>query len=85
MFRVFCLGHNNFSEMLNCDKTEVIIVQVRVNDDCIGCGMCINVCPEVFDFNKDGLSTVIGDANAYPSKVEESAEVCPTNAIEIED
>ena len=60
-------------------------MQVRVNEDCIGCGMCINVCPEVFDFNKDGLSTVIGDADAYPAKVEESAEICPTNAIEIEE
>ena len=47
--------------------------------------MCVNVCPEVFEFNKDGLSTVIGDADAYPDKVEESAEICPTNAIEIEE
>ena len=59
-------------------------MQVRVNEDCIGCGMCINLCHEVFDYNKDGLSTVIGDADAYPQKVAESAEVCPTNAIEVD-
>ncbi|MCM1194639.1 MAG: ferredoxin [Corallococcus sp.] len=58
-------------------------MKVKVNDDCIGCGMCINLCPEVFDYNAQGLSQVIGDADCNPLKVEESAEVCPVNAIEI--
>jgi len=59
-------------------------MKVTVNEDCISCGMCINMCPEVFDYGADGLSNVVGDPDAYPNAVEAAAEVCPTGAIEIE-
>ena len=58
-------------------------MKVTVNEDCISCGMCINMCPDVFAYGDDGLSKVIGDANACPNAVEAAAEACPTNAIEI--
>lgn len=53
-------------------------------DDCIGCGMCVDVCPEVFDLGSDGFSSAVGDPNGNPDKVYEAAEVCPTNAIEVQ-
>ena len=56
---------------------------VKVNEDCISCGMCINMCPDVFDYGADGLSHVVGDPNACPNAVEAAVEACPTNAIEI--
>lgn len=56
---------------------------VKVNEDCISCGMCINMCPDVFDYNKDGLSHVVGNPDNCPNAVEAAAEACPTNAIEI--
>ncbi len=59
-------------------------MKVSVNEDCISCGMCINICPQVFDYDADGLSHVIGDADNYVDKVRKSAEVCPVNAIEID-
>lgn len=55
----------------------------RVNQDCIGCGMCVEVCPEVFNIGGDGLSHVVGDANNCTDRVWQAAEVCPVNAIEI--
>ena len=54
-----------------------------VNEDCIGCGMCEGVCPEVFHLNGSGMSEVVGDADLHADKVQEAAEICPTNAIEI--
>ena len=54
-----------------------------VNDDCIGCGMCQDVCPEVFQLNGDGMSEVVGDADLHADKVQEAAAICPVNAIEI--
>lgn len=60
-------------------------MKVKVNDDCISCGMCINMCPDVFDYGQDGLSTVIGNPDDCPDKVEAAADVCPTNAIEVSD
>ncbi len=58
-------------------------MNVKVNEDCIGCGMCINMCPDVFEYDENGLSRVCGNADDCPDAVEASAEACPTNAIEI--
>ena len=60
-------------------------MKVIVNEDCIGCGMCEGVCPEVFQLNTGGLSEVVGDPNSYPDATREAAAVCPVNAIEIAD
>ena len=58
-------------------------MKVTVNEDCISCGMCINMCPDVFAYGADGLSEVVGNPNACPDAVEAAVEACPTNAIEI--
>lgn len=44
--------------------------------------MCVDVCPEVFEINTGGVSQVVGDPDAYASKVLEAAQICPVNAIE---
>ena len=37
----------------------MIPLEVSVDQDaCIGCGLCIGVCPEVFEFNENGRSSV---------------------------
>lgn len=59
-------------------------MQVRVNDDCIGCGLCANICPEVFTMTDDGVSQAVGDADQNSNGVLESAEACPVNAIEVD-
>lgn len=58
-------------------------MKVIVNDDCISCGLCVNMCPDVFEFKADGLSHAVGDPNCCDAAVEAAAEACPTNAIEI--
>ena len=60
-------------------------MKVKVNkDNCIGCGACEAICPEVFQLNDDGLSTVICDdfSKIEKNKIEEALESCPTSAIE---
>ena len=58
-------------------------MKVTVNEDCISCGMCINICPEVFEYGANGLSTVVSDPDDYPNAVMSAVEACPTNAIEV--
>lgn len=52
---------------------------------CISCGFCIDICPEVFQFNSDGKSMVVVDE--IPEKNIEQAvdakEGCPVNVINI--
>lgn len=58
----------------------------KVNENCIGCGACTAVCPEVFDLNGDGLAeNVLGEVPAeLEASAKEAAESCPVGAIENE-
>lgn len=56
-------------------------------DLCIGCGLCEETCPEVFRLLEDGIAHVINeepDEELYGA-VRDSAEMCPTSAITIEE
>ena len=53
---------------------------------CIGCGLCAEICPEVFEMNDDMIAIVIVDE--VPAELEESAkeaaDSCPVEAITFE-
>ena len=56
--------------------------KLNVNEDaCIGCGACVSIDPEHFDFNDNGLSSVISNDNIETEEVTNAIESCPTNAI----
>ena len=60
------------------------MAKVTVNKDkCIGCGACTATCPEVFEFDDDGLAKAV--KNEINDDVKMAAECCPTEAIEIEE
>lgn len=55
-----------------------------VNENCIGCGLCVNICPEVFTMADTGKSVAI--ETEVPAEhlgaAEEAAHSCPVDAIE---
>ncbi len=57
-----------------------------IEDQCIGDGVCVDICPQVFQMGDDGLAHVIVDE--VPADVEdaarEAAEACPTVAIDVD-
>jgi len=62
-------------------------MRVTVDEDtCIGCGLCVEECPEVFEMNDDQVRV---KADEIPEDVMESckeaAENCPVEAIQMED
>ena len=49
---------------------------------CIGCGLCADIAPSVFELGDDGFSHVIGPGGpGVDGAVREAAESCPTSAI----
>ncbi|MHB1126223.1 MAG: ferredoxin [Bacillota bacterium] len=59
-------------------------MKVSVDQDlCISCGNCIDICPEVFDWNDEGIAepTVEPVPDELEEKAEEASESCPTDAI----
>lgn len=59
-------------------------MKVRVDTDlCAGFGICVGICPEVFELHGDGYATVLVDE--VPAEledlVERAASQCPARAI----
>jgi len=49
---------------------------------CLGCGVCINLCPEVFEL-KDGKSKIKEEVDLEKNKdcIKEAIDSCPVSAI----
>ena len=53
---------------------------------CIGCGLCIQVCPEVFEMGDSGVAEVIMEEvpENLEDSVQEAADSCPVEVITVE-
>lgn len=66
-------------------------MRVTVDEDlCIGDETCVDICPEIFEMNEEGLAiTKLGADEEVPESLEascrEAAESCPAEAIIIEE
>ena len=62
-------------------------MEIKINKDkCLGCGICVGINSDVFDFDDDGLSKVNND-NINEENIEEVKDAinsCPVGAIEEE-
>ncbi|MCX6089152.1 MAG: ferredoxin [Atribacterota bacterium] len=55
---------------------------LKVDEDaCIGCELCVQVCPEVFEMNGDGKGAVKAGVDESSGCVDEAIDSCPTSAI----
>jgi ferredoxin len=63
-------------------------VKASIDDTCIACGLCPDICPEVFELPDDAEVAKV-KVDQVPAEVQascrEAAESCPVEAIHIED
>ncbi len=59
-------------------------MKVKINENCTGCGLCIEDCDEVFELN-GAVAEVIVDIvpEEAEDEVRDAEDDCPTEAIEI--
>ena len=56
-----------------------------VNENCIGCGLCTSICPEVFSMTDSEIAKASDDiADEQKESVREAADSCPVDAIEVD-
>lgn len=55
-------------------------------DVCIGCGLCTDTCPEVFELKEDKAYVKVDEVPAnLEDKVKEARDNCPVDAISVEE
>ncbi|MBQ6841555.1 MAG: ferredoxin [Bacilli bacterium] len=54
-----------------------------VKDGCIGCGACVAIDSEHFDFNDEGLSNVISNENLETDELTNAIASCPVSVIKL--
>ncbi len=60
-------------------------MRARVTEDCIACGRCIEICPEVFEMGEDIAQVKVDEVPTESEEAaQEAADECPTSAIVIE-
>jgi ferredoxin len=59
-------------------------MKFHVNGSCIGCGLCVSTCPEVFRMTEQGTAAASEDPTpeALAAAAQEAMENCPVSAIE---
>ncbi|NLW73915.1 MAG: ferredoxin [Clostridiales bacterium] len=58
-------------------------MKYKVNENCIGCGLCAEICPQVFSMTDEGVAKSI-DAEVPAEALDTAAEAmdsCPVSAI----
>ncbi len=58
---------------------------VKINKEkCIGCGLCVSVCPNVFELGDDNKSQIKEGADLKQNEkcIQEAKSSCPVEAVE---
>jgi ferredoxin len=70
--------------ILPCGRGEQMVGHVAyvVEDECIACGACEELCPEVFVVNENlGFAQVMNPTGASDDKIQEAIDACPVHCI----
>ncbi len=60
-------------------------MQVRIEDTCTSCGLCVDACPEVFEMGSDIAEVTIDEVpKGLEEAVQQAADECPVEAIIVE-
>lgn len=56
-------------------------IPVVKEDECISCGLCAEICPEVFRLNERDVSEIFDPGGASIEKIQEAMDSCPVKCI----
>jgi ferredoxin len=60
------------------------MTKVWIDETCIACGTCVEICPEAFELEGEIASVRTGADFSMDNKIIEAAQACPVEAIHYE-
>ena len=64
---------------------SMTITKVEIVDGCTACGLCEEICPEVFELQDEAVVKEDADLSKYGDEIREAAESCPVEVITYEE
>lgn len=61
------------------------IKNVKIEEGCTACGICEDVCPDVFTVDDEAVVNEGADLDANDECIKEAAESCPVEVIKYEE
>jgi ferredoxin len=58
--------------------------KVWIEDTCIACGSCVEICPEVFELETEIATLKTGADLSLDKGITDAADACPVEAIHYE-
>ncbi|MFH1534025.1 MAG: ferredoxin [Nitrospirota bacterium] len=68
--------------MSSLDKNIAKKIPHIKEDECIGCILCTQICPKVYEMQDDSKSHVTDPSGDSEEKIQESIDACPVSSIE---
>jgi len=60
-------------------------MKARITEDCVACGLCVDICPEVFEMGIQYAQVKMDNIPAeHENAVRQAANDCPVSAIIVE-
>ena len=60
------------------------ISSVTIDEGCTACGLCEQICPEVFEMDDVAKVKAGADFSQYEDKIKEAADSCPVTVIKVQ-
>ena len=61
------------------------ITKITVGEECTACGLCEDICPEVFTVDETSTVSADVDFDEYEDQIRQAVEECPVEVIAIEE
>ena len=61
------------------------IKNVTIEEDCTSCGLCVDICPDVFDMEEIAVVKKGVDFGPFEDDIREAADSCPVEVIIIDE
>jgi len=59
------------------------IKKVWIEEGCTSCGLCEDICPEVFEMPDEAVVIEGVDYSKYENEINEAVESCPVEVIKV--
>ena len=60
-------------------------MNIKIEDTCTACELCVETCPEVFEMGMDIAQVIVNQVPAeFEATAQQAADECPVEAIVIE-